>query len=125
MDNQIEDYSQITELNFFGTNLTILPDLSRYINLKKIKCTETQITSLDNLPKSLKQLNCNDNNITSLNNLPEGLKELYCDENKIISLDNLPQGLKVLYCKKNPLIYDFKPTLENICKYNENKLEKI
>ena len=60
----IKDYSLITELNFFGTNLTILPDLSRYINLKKIKCTETQITSLDNLPKSLIDLNYYNNPFT-------------------------------------------------------------
>ena len=51
------------------------------------------------------------------------LKELNCDYNKITILDNLPELLKDLECNNNPLKYVFKPTIENIRKYNnENKL---
>lgn len=50
-----------------------------------------------------------------LDNLPPSLNTLYCSNNKITQLDNLPSTLKELYCNGNPLIYEFKPTLKNIC----------
>ena len=45
---------------------------------------------------------------------------------KIIVTKNYPlifinKLLEKLYCENNPLIYDFKPTLENIRKYNLEK----
>jgi len=66
----------------------------------------------------LKILDCNSNNITQLDNLPRVLEELSCTDNKLTQLDNLPPNLIELDCRFNPLIYDFKPTLANIRKYN-------
>ena len=52
------DYSNITELDLSGKGLTKLPDLSIYINLKKLNCSENEITSLDNLPQTITYLDC-------------------------------------------------------------------
>ena len=113
------DYSSIKELDLSEQNLRILPDLSLYVNLKKLYCGENYIISLDNLPPNLKILYCSDNNLTNLDNLPSNLEELYCCYDNITSLDNLPKNLKKLECSGNPLNYDFEPTLENIRKYQK------
>ena len=55
--------------------------------------------------------------ITELDNLPSNLETLYCYDNQITLLDNLQSRLKLLSCDDNPLIYKFKPTLENMRKY--------
>ena len=91
------DYS-MEELDLYHKKLTILPDLTKYINLKILKCNDNQITSLDNLPSGLLELYCGDNQIISLDNLPSGLQKLHCYYNKLKSLDNLPPELKILNC---------------------------
>ena len=90
------DYSSITELDLSNKELTELPDLSAYTNLKKLNCSCNKITHIDNLPLSLKYLDCSYNEITHL--------------------DNLPGNLTILYCNYNKLVYNFVPTLENIRK---------
>ncbi len=90
--------SSITELDLSSKNLSKLPDLSIYPNLKKLKCSYNKLTKLDNLPSNLEELECYNNQLTSLDNLPSGLQELVC-------LDN-------------PFNYDFEPTLENIRLWN-------
>ena len=132
------DYSQITELDLSNRELTELPDLSMYVNLVTLNCSENNLTQLYNLPPNLKTLDCYWNKITQLDNLPHNLERLYCDRNKltqldnlppnleilscgvnkILQLDNLPPNLKELICNINPLQYDFKPTLKNIRNYN-------
>ena len=94
---KILDYT-IEELDLSNKNLTVLPDLSKYINLKVLKCNDNKITNLDNLPPGLLELKCLNNKITNLDNLPPGLTILYCWNNNLTSLDNLPPGLKQLYC---------------------------
>ena len=95
------DYSQIAELNLIRKELNKLPDLTKYTNLKILKCSSNKINSLDNLPKLLKIFSCGFNNISSLNNLPESLTHFNC--------------------YNNPLIYEFVATIENIRAYNKSK----
>ena len=66
------DYS-VEELNLNNKELSELPDLSLYTNLKKLNCGSNKLTSLDNLPNGLKELNCHYNQITQLDNVPIGL----------------------------------------------------
>ena len=116
------DYT-IEELNLSYKDLLILPDLSKYTKLKILKCSNNQITRLDNLPLGLLELRCSDNQITSLDNLHPGLIKLYCGSNQITSLDNLPLGLKGLYCycKQKTKIDNFLSQLKIL---NEKKISK-
>ena len=91
----------ITELDLSNKGLTECPDLSRYTKLIKLDISRNKLSHLDNLHPGLLELDCSDNKLTHLNNLPYGLQELYC-----------------IY---NPLKYEFKPTLENIRKHNQNR----
>ncbi len=91
------------EINIANKNLSALPNLSRFIYLKKLNCSLNRISSLDNLPNSLIELYCNDNNITNLDNLPNKLKILDCSRNNIRNLNNLPKSIEVLKYYGNPL----------------------
>lgn len=88
---EIEDKSKITELDFSHRNLTELPDLSEYINLKILNCCYNKVTYLPELPDSLEKLYCANNQLPfdDLN----GYKKWY-DENKYIIDEN---GLKYTY----------------------------
>ena len=86
------DINVTREKNIIKYNLLIERN-----NLKKIHCSYTQITLLDNLPKSLETLRCNHNKITSLDHLPNSLKLLNCQDTKITLLNNLPNSLKTVY----------------------------
>ena len=105
------DKSQITELNLYGKNLTELPNLSEYINLKKLYCNNNKLTSLPELPNSLLRLDCDNNNLASLPELPKSLEYLYCHNN------NLPYNNLEEYkeWKLDPETYEAKKTGE---KYN-------
>ena len=76
--------------------------------------TDYSITELDISNKGLTKL---PNDIHKYTNL----QILYYSSNKLTSLDNLPPNLQELYCSSNPLQYDFKPSLENIRKYNASR----
>ena len=91
------------ELNISHKGLISLTGIEKFRNLKKLYCSNNQITSLNSLPSGLQVLNCSDNQITYLNSLPSGLQEFYCSHNQITSLDFLPSGLQILYCSDNPL----------------------
>ena len=55
------DYSRI-KLDLYSKNLTKLPDdITKYINLIELNCSNNKITSLDNLPPGLQKLDCINN----------------------------------------------------------------
>ena len=98
----------ITELDLSNQNLTELPNLSIYPNLKILYCSNNQITELNNLPPSLVEFYCNNNQITEINYLPERLQDFNCLDNPFI------------------LNYDYQIDFQNIIKYNKDKeLEKM
>ena len=90
-------------INLFDKNLTYIPSLERFYQLKELWCSYNQITQLDNLPNSLEKLYCSYNKITQLNNIPNTLQILDCSNNKIIQLYNLPLTLEILYCSNNQI----------------------
>ena len=57
------DYLTVTKLKLQYTNLYELPDLSKYINLQELDCSNNKLKTLDNLPPNLKQLICYYNNV--------------------------------------------------------------
>jgi Leucine-rich repeat (LRR) protein len=87
--------------------ITVLPDLTRFKNLKELYCSYNKLTSLPTtLPQTIEILYCSKNKLTSLPDLTrfKNLKKLYCSDNQLSSLPTtLPQSLKILYCSNNQL----------------------
>ena len=70
--------SNIQELYLSNKNIKGLLDLGRFTRLKKLKCTENEITVIINLPATLEELNCERNEIKFLDNL-SGLTKAIID----------------------------------------------
>lgn len=100
--NSLPDNTEM--LNFEGHNLKVLPDLSRFHNLKRLYCENNRLTSLPILPQTLEILFCSNNLLTSLPILPEKLGILYCENNLITSLPLL-HNVYQFHFVNNP-IYD-------------------
>ncbi len=82
-------HDNILNLDLSYQNIYGILDLSKFIYLKQLNCSNTKITSLDNLPNSLTILSCSNTKITNLDNLPTSLTILSCSNTKITNLDNL------------------------------------
>jgi Leucine-rich repeat (LRR) protein len=95
----------IVTLSINDRNITVLPDLTRFKNLKDVYCSDNKLTYLPTLPQNLEILQCCNNKLTSLPALPQNLEKLECCNNKLTSLPDLPQNLKILYCLDNKLTY--------------------
>jgi len=114
--------SETTIISYSSQNLTELPDISLYPNLKDLECHHNQLVSLPELPTSLQQLDCNNNKLISLPNLPNTLRILNCSFNKITSLPVLSNSLVELICFGNQLtsLPELPETLEKlICSFNQ------
>ena len=83
--------------------ITYLPDLLRFKQLKQLNCSNNKLTSLPGLNENLQKLYCWNNQLTSLPNLNENLQELYCFDNQLTSLPNLNDNLQYLDCNNNPI----------------------
>ena len=73
--------------------LTFIPDLSRFVKLRRLDCSQNKLTSLSNLPDNLSGLFCSRNNLNVLPNLPNSLEVLDCSNNQLTSLPDLPGKL--------------------------------
>ena len=81
-------------------------NLDRFVRLKNLFCSGSNIKSIVSVPSSLTQLYCRKNYIEDLGNLTNCL-DLFlidCGHNALTKLDGLPQGLKYLSCESNDLI---------------------
>jgi len=85
--------------------LTHLPDLSRFVYLKILDCSENKLRYLPSLPASLETLICSYNQLLDLPELPESLIYLSCSYNPLTVLPVLPQKLKCLLCNNNQLVH--------------------
>jgi Leucine-rich repeat (LRR) protein len=115
VDSQDEN---ISILYLDGSDLTELPDLSRFTNLRTLWCYDNQLTFLpDNLPDSLIEIYCPYNLITLLpDTLPKNLQVLYCYSNQLTSLPSTLGNLAFLsrfevYANKN--IFGDHPQYDN------------
>lgn len=95
---------------------------TNFEELKKINCSNNNITDVDDLPNTIEELDCSYNDIEKLDNLPENLIKLYCHNNEIIELNNLPSKIKYLGCSDNKIksLENLPITLEILnCMFNE------
>ena len=93
-------------LSVNSRDITVLPDLTRFKNLKELYCSFNKLSSLPTLPESLEILYCSYNQLTSLPDLTrlKNLKILHCNYNQLTSLPTtLSQSLKTLYCTDNQI----------------------
>ena len=91
------------EINISNNRLTILPDLTKFGNLKTFNCNHNQLSHLLPLPSTLQKLYCSINQLSRLPPLPSTLQELHCSNNRLSYLPPLPSTLKILYLFHNQL----------------------
>lgn len=100
--SEFED--NITFLDLSNKHLKILPDLSRFTNLRRLDCQFNRLIHLQHLPISLIVLNCSHNRLIQLPELPPKLRKLYCSNNQLIDLPNIyHKPLRDLNCSFNDL----------------------
>ena len=94
INREVIDYlnslkSNVKEINLSKYNLTELPDLSKFKEVKHLFCSYNQLTSLPPLNDNLLYLYCQNNQLTSLPPLNNKLIYLNCSNNKLTSLPPL------------------------------------
>ena len=109
-------------IDLSNRNLTDLPDLSRFTNLRVLNCSKNKLTSLPELNNNLHVLNCSCNKLKSLPELKNNLHVLNCSCNKLTSLPLLNDNLQELNCSNNELT--ILPVLNNnlqkiFCSFNQ------
>ena len=109
----------IKSLKLSGMEYTTMPIVPTFI--KNLELNNNLLTNIPNLPDSLIRFNCSYNKLTSLPNLPNSMESLICSSNDLISLPTLPTSLSFLDCKLNHIL--FLPILPNkmeilYCMYN-------
>jgi Leucine-rich repeat (LRR) protein len=99
--DEIENCENITKIDCSNNKLIKLPNLSRFINLKKLWCNINLLSELDDsifCLTNLEELNCSYNRLCSLSenigNLTK-LTYLHCDSNYVASLLNKVNKLLV------------------------------
>lgn len=101
--NSLSEDTEVIDVSY--KNLTYLPDLSRFKNLKELNCSHNQLTYLPPLNKGLNKLFCEFNYLTYLPILNEELEKLYCSYNQLTSIPILNENLKTIKCSYNRLLY--------------------
>ena len=115
----------ITFLDLSNKNIRgVLPDLSRFTNLKKLDVSNNQLRAIFDLNDSIKELNCSNNELRVICKLNNNLKILNCSNNELRQLPEFNEKLKIVDCSYNEL--EILPTLNNklkelYCHYNELK----
>jgi hypothetical protein len=108
--NNLPDNTEM--LNLEAQNLEVMPDISRFHNLKRLYCENNHLTSLPTLPPTLEILYCHNNHLTTLPTLPQKLKILCCNNNQLTLLPPLNNVLHKLHCCNNELT--LLPILNNV-----------
>ena len=98
---KLDNYNDIIHIKCWNSNLSSLPELPN--SLEILYCGYNILSSLPELPNSLKILKCFNNNIDRLPKLPNSLIELLCYNNNLSSLPELPNSLIYFSCNNNNL----------------------
>jgi hypothetical protein len=110
-------------IKIINRNLTTIPDLSSYTNIKVIHIYGNQLTELPKMSDSVVELHCSNNQLTSLKSLPPYLHTLRCSNNNLKELPELPSSLVILSCHSNQLV-DL-PKLPNNMKQINCRLNRL
>ncbi|CAG8772675.1 2629_t:CDS:2, partial [Racocetra persica] len=106
----------ITELNLNNEKLTGSLDLSDFVNLKELDCSENYLTNLNlNNCLQLKTINCSDNNLQQDLSFVINLKQLkelkiYNTNFNAVNIDQLPRSLEeIKYFSDSPITSQLAP----------------
>ena len=99
--DSLQDDIDIINLN--NRNLNVLPNLSRFKNLRYLHCSNNNLTSLPKLNETLIELWCDNNKLISLPKLNTKLKLLHCSNNNLTLLPEFNENLVDLHCLNNKL----------------------
>jgi len=110
-------------IRIINRNLTYIPDLSSYTNIKVIHIYGNQLTELPKMSDSVVELHCSNNQLTSIKSLPPYLHTLRCSNNNLKELPELPSSLVILSCHSNQLV-DL-PKLPNNMKQINCRLNRL
>ena len=105
----------IESINISYMSIANLPPLKRFHKLKKLDCSNNQLTNLSELTNELQYLICSNNQLTSLPELNNELIYLNCSYNQLTNLPELNNKLIYLNCSNNQLTSI--PELNNELKY--------
>ena len=113
-------------INVSNKNLTYIPPLNRFTNLKKLYCSNNQLTQLPQLNSSLEILNCSNNQLIQLPELNSYLEILNCSNNQLTQLPELNSSLQDLRCYNNQLtqLPELNSSLQYLFCYN-NQLTQL
>ena len=109
MIEDIEEYFKMVSptirvMRLANSDITHLPDLSKFTHLSMLDCGRNRIAELPKLPDSLRALYCSENAMKRLPDvLPPFLEILSCYNNELTELPTLPKTLKQLFCFGNRL----------------------
>jgi hypothetical protein len=96
-------WSSLSILRCSDTKISVLPELPE--GLEELECSYLyDLHNLPKLPSTLKRLDCKECPLDDLPELPEGLEELICNRTKITCLPKLPESLQILRCSFTPLL---------------------
>lgn len=113
--------NDVISIDLTNKQLIELPDLSRFVNLQYLDCSNNEIKRIDNLPETLVSFTCDFNEISTIEELPDRLISLSCSNNKLQELPELPERLQILRCSRNELkaLPELPETLRVLkCSYN-------
>jgi Leucine-rich repeat (LRR) protein len=98
-------FNNLKDLEIVNNNITGILDVTSKVtdNLIRLSCFNNQIIEIKNLPSKLERLDCSQNLLSNLYNLPPNLKYLNISFNNFSILPNLPDLLKTLHCHNNQL----------------------
>lgn len=116
-------YNGLMSLRGAQANSVRLPN--NLLNLKKLNCSNNELTSLPGAMTNLESLNCSNNNLTSIPNGMTNLEYINCSNNNLTSLREAQASFSRLHgAHKNELLRNFMTNVEFLDCSN-NKLTSI
>lgn len=119
----------VEEIDISKQNLEIMPDLSKYVCLKRLYCNHNKLTHLsDNLSDSITHIYADNNCLMDLpKKYPKGLKVFWLFNNYLFGrIENLSDNLEVLRIYNNRITgFDKFPTTLKLLNCVNNDLEVL
>ncbi len=127
---EVSEALAVYRLSFSSSQISAIPEISYFTNLRSLTCNNNSLTSLDlSALTFLVNLRCDNNSLTSLNvSMLSDLQTLNCAENNLTSINfSSTTSLSSLLCEGNELETLVIPTAGNLTVLNcsQNNLSEL